>query len=70
VYSIAFSPSGQTLAVGLWDGTIRLWRPLPSGAAGVDSLLGAFCSIHGVGIGVSEWDQLFPADQYHRTCRS
>ena len=26
VYSVAFSPDGQTLASGSWDNTIKLWR--------------------------------------------
>ena len=29
VYSVAFSPDGQTLASGSWDGTILLWDMSP-----------------------------------------
>jgi len=26
VYSVAFSPDGQTLALGSWDNAVRLWQ--------------------------------------------
>jgi WD40 repeat protein len=62
VYSVAFSPSGQTLAAGSADGTVRLWNTNPASAAT------AICATAGQPITPTEWARYAPGRPYIPPC--
>jgi len=63
VYSVAFSPDGQTLASGSWDQTIHIW------IARTEILAGKICQQVWRNLTLDEWRQFVGADlPYDRTC--
>jgi WD40 repeat protein len=68
VDSLAFTTSGDALLVSLFDGSERLWRPLPLQDAGVERLETGLCSIVRGNLTRSDWRVFFPGEGYHRTC--
>jgi hypothetical protein len=62
VYSVAFSPNGQTLAVGSADGTVRLWDTNPATDAT------AICATAGQLITRTEWARYAPGPPYAPPC--
>jgi hypothetical protein len=62
VFSVAFSPSGRTLAAASSAGTVHLWDTSPAAAKeGV-------CAGEGQGITRQEWATYIPGVAYRATC--
>jgi WD40 repeat protein len=62
VYSVAFNPSGQTLAAASGDGTVRLWdTSLRAAEHGV-------CATSGQPLTRTEWASYIPRRAYRPPC--
>jgi WD40 repeat protein len=62
VNSVAFTPDGQTLASGSYDGTILLWD------VGVESWRTRACGIANRNLTGEEWEQVLGDQPYRETC--
>jgi WD40 repeat protein len=62
VYSVAFSHSGQVVAAGSADGTVRLWDTSAAQAAS------AVCANEGQPLSRSAWETSVPGITYRAPC--
>jgi WD40 repeat protein len=65
--SLAFAPSGSTLATGNEDGAITLWPSL-LWSADLQSFRGDLCPRLGQNLTVQQWNQYGAGQPYDRTC--
>jgi WD40 repeat protein len=60
---VAFSPNGESLASGTWDGTIIMWDLNPQ------SWINQSCQIVGRNLTRAEWAKYFLGEEYRKTCQ-
>jgi WD40 repeat protein len=67
IESLTFAPTGEGLATGGADGTVRVWDPLLL-STDYEPWRARLCAIAGRNLSRDEWRVLLPGQPYHETC--